>query len=534
MKKGDAIDVWIIDHPLGSGGMGSVYRCHNRNATRILAAIKVLDPTLRRSDGAKARFVREAEILFGLDHPGIVKVRNIRMDTTTPYLEMEFVDGVDLESKLSTGACSTSVAMSLTTQLVEALAYIHSRGVQHRDVKPSNLIVQSDDRLKLVDFGIASESDAARLTMGNQAFGSVCYVPPEWLSATVDATLWDIYAAGLVIAELFTGRQAFPLYPEATLNQEVHRIIRAKEAMGALELPPRYPDVARELVREMTRSDPARRMSDMTKAREMLAIGNGEAPPRPARIELPVEPSNATYISGVPPLEAAGASSASAEPPPPPPPQREVAAGPAPATGNTPVPRTPTTPDLGRTLVPMDGSAMGRLNLSKSVRPEASKSVRPEAPPVQMVSSRDRTGSRVKPWRPSLPGSSEPTPGDPSWSSAPSRAATWLEVRWTSAERFRHQASTQLINYVLVLPRTGGSPPTEGNIRALLSHDDVHIDCPAQVQVATPSGVTYRLELDHLQLEKLHRWLAKGTRVKSDPRAMSGSRSRVRTGERSR
>ena len=103
LNPGDEIDIWVVERALGQGGMGSVYRCHNREARRILAAIKVLDPSVSRVPSAKARFVREAEILFRLDHPGIVKVRNVRMEIDTPYLEMEFVDGVGLNERIGDG-----------------------------------------------------------------------------------------------------------------------------------------------------------------------------------------------------------------------------------------------------------------------------------------------------------------------------------------------------------------------------------------------------------------------------------------------
>ena len=103
LQQGDEIDIWVVEHPLGQGGMGSVYRCHNRSAKRILAAIKTLDPRLNRVASAKARFVREAEILFALEHPNIVKVRNVRMDAELPYIEMEFVSGHSLEAQIRQG-----------------------------------------------------------------------------------------------------------------------------------------------------------------------------------------------------------------------------------------------------------------------------------------------------------------------------------------------------------------------------------------------------------------------------------------------
>ena len=134
MQPGDQIDIWVVEKALGSGGMGSVYRCHNRAARRILAAVKVLDPTLHRVAGAHERFIREAEILFALDHPSIVKVRNIRVDATPPYLEMEFVEGQSLDRMLHRTALPWEQAHEILKQLTSAVAYLHGRGIRHRDI----------------------------------------------------------------------------------------------------------------------------------------------------------------------------------------------------------------------------------------------------------------------------------------------------------------------------------------------------------------------------------------------------------------
>ena len=98
MKPGDQINVWVVEAVLGGGGMATVYRCHNRHAPRILAAVKLLDDAMARYPNAKERFQREAEILFTLSHPNIVKVRNLRFDVTTPFLEMEWVEGDSLQA----------------------------------------------------------------------------------------------------------------------------------------------------------------------------------------------------------------------------------------------------------------------------------------------------------------------------------------------------------------------------------------------------------------------------------------------------
>ena len=231
--------------------MGSVYRCHNREAKRILAAVKVLDARFGRQDIAKARFIREAEILFSLDHPHIVKVRNVRMDLELPYLEMEFIDGVNLETRMHEGPMSPAVALPLFRQVADALRYLHVRGIRHRDIKPSNLVVQPGGSIKLVDFGIATEADGATITQQGQTFGSASYAPPEWLDpAELDPVRWDIYAAGVVFWEVLTGVQAFPLTGAGNMHQQVFRLLTAKQNHPPLDPGPKAPRALRALIGE--------------------------------------------------------------------------------------------------------------------------------------------------------------------------------------------------------------------------------------------------------------------------------------------
>ncbi len=253
LKPGDEIDIWVVDRALGQGGMGSVYRCHNREAKRILAAVKVLDASLGRQALAKARFIREAEILFSLDHPGIVKVRNVRMDLAMPYLEMEFIDGVNLEARAENGPMTATEALPLFRQVVDALAYLHAKGIRHRDIKPSNLVIQANGSVKLVDFGIATEADGSTITQQGQTFGSVSYAPPEWLDPSeLDPVLWDIYAAGVVFWEVLAGRQAFPMASAGTMHQQVVRVIAAKQRHPPLDPGAGFPRALRALIRDMT------------------------------------------------------------------------------------------------------------------------------------------------------------------------------------------------------------------------------------------------------------------------------------------
>lgn len=252
--------------------MGSVYRCHNREAKRILAAVKVLDQSLQRVPHAKARFIREAEILFELDHPHIVKVRNVRMDLATPYIEMEFVDGESLEDRIRSGPMTPAEALPLFRQVADALVYLHARGIRHRDIKPSNLLVVGGHDVKLVDFGIATEADAATLTERGQTFGSVPYAPPEWLDPEhLDPVRWDIYSAGVVFHELLTGRPAFPMGGQGTQKQWVVHVMAAKQNHPPLDPGPNLPVKLRRLIRDMTRASWQERLEDVRLVRDRLA-----------------------------------------------------------------------------------------------------------------------------------------------------------------------------------------------------------------------------------------------------------------------
>ena len=260
-QSGDEIDIWVVEKALGQGGMGSVYRCHNRSAKRILAAIKVLDGSLNRIPKIQARFIREAEILFALDHPNIVKVRNVRVDMDPPYLEMEFVDGMSLESRLERGPITVTESVSLLREIASALCYLHAQNIRHRDLKPANIVCQTDGRAKLVDFGIATELDGATLSEHGQAMGSASYVPPEWARpGELDSAKWDIYALGVCIWEALTGHVAFPMPTEGSPSQRFLLTVAQKQSSVPLDPGAHFPLELRILVRDLTHPDPDRRV----------------------------------------------------------------------------------------------------------------------------------------------------------------------------------------------------------------------------------------------------------------------------------
>ncbi len=291
--------------------MGSVYRCHNRSAHRILAAVKVLDPAVMRYPDAQARFIREAEILFSLDHPNIVKVRNVRTDVMPPYLEMEFVEGESLETRLNRGALPPREALEVMAQCASALAYMHAKGVRHRDIKPANLLVQPDGVTKLVDFGLAMETEGARITQQGMAFGTVSYAPPEWITPeSLDPAMWDLYALGVVFYEMLTGGMAFPVSGDGSARQQAMKVIVAKQGHPALDPGEAFSGGVRQLVRDMTEPDPEKRISSMAEVeariRELRRDPSALPPPRatpvpsaPAHtVQIPRTPEPAPTVTG--------------------------------------------------------------------------------------------------------------------------------------------------------------------------------------------------------------------------------------------
>ena len=298
LEVGDRIDVWVVTQRLGHGGMGSVYRCHNVDATRIEAAIKVLADSVTSSEEGRRRFVREAEILYRVQHPNVVAVRNIRMDAHPPFIEMEFVDGRALHEVIDEGPQSEADVRSWMRQLAEALEHLHGLGIRHRDIKPANLLLTSDGLLKLVDFGLALETDEDRLTREGMTFGTVSYAPPEWMDpASLDPVQWDLYALGVVFYELLTGSFAYPLSGEGPLRKQLLQVALAKQNSPPLDPGEGVSEGTRTLVRRLTTREPDDRPASATEVLELLTaseegrlrdlpppvavLSEAEAPPAP-------------------------------------------------------------------------------------------------------------------------------------------------------------------------------------------------------------------------------------------------------------
>ncbi len=208
---------------IGDGGMGVVWEAEQEPLGRRVA-LKVLREDLDESPEARERFERESRMLAQLDHPGIVRVIAAGRDDGTPYIAMDLVSGDGLDELLRdvSHPLVTSRVLSWGASLARALAYAHERGIIHRDVKPSNVIVTPADEALLVDFGIARTTAAALPTLTGPFVGSAAYAPPEQLSgARVDGRA-DVYGLGATLYQCLTG---VPAFDGATVDQLIHNVL---------------------------------------------------------------------------------------------------------------------------------------------------------------------------------------------------------------------------------------------------------------------------------------------------------------------
>jgi serine/threonine-protein kinase len=192
---------------LGQGGMATIYRARDNQLERDVA-VKILRPEYGADPDFIDRFRHEAQAAASLNHPGIVAVHDYGTDPAGPYIVMEVVEGEDLSTIIRrTGALPPRAAARLVAQAARAVAAAHDRGIVHRDIKPGNLLVARDGRLKVTDFGIARALSESGLTLPGTTLGSVHYFSPEQARGEMATPASDIYSLGIVLYELLTGRR---------------------------------------------------------------------------------------------------------------------------------------------------------------------------------------------------------------------------------------------------------------------------------------------------------------------------------------
>ena len=194
---------------LGQGGMATIYRARDAQLDRDVA-VKLLRPEFGRDPDFLARFRDEARAAASLGHPNIVAVFDFGEEQSDPYIIMELIDGQDLSSILrENGPLPPRQAARVSAEVAKALQAAHVRGIVHRDVKPSNILVGRDGRVRVADFGIARALDDAQVTLPGVTMGSVHYFSPEQARGEPATQASDIYSLGIVLYESLTGQRPF-------------------------------------------------------------------------------------------------------------------------------------------------------------------------------------------------------------------------------------------------------------------------------------------------------------------------------------
>ena len=254
----------VIRGVLGEGGTAVVYDAFHTQLQKPVA-VKMLNVYGRRAREARARLIREARICESVHDPRVPKVYFIdELDDGTPYMVMEKIEGPTLEKLIERGPIPVKTACNIAAQLLEGLGAIHARGVVHRDIKPSNIILQPRKdgtvRVRLMDFGIGkitgeSAPDVTGITRQGDIIGTPCYMPPEQLMAqTVDARV-DLYAAGVVLYEMLTGKGPY----EARSIAEVVAAVLRDDMPKVRSRRPDVPVAIEEVVSKATAKDPTAR-----------------------------------------------------------------------------------------------------------------------------------------------------------------------------------------------------------------------------------------------------------------------------------
>ena len=200
-----------IEAILGRGGMGDVYKAYDPRLKRYIA-LKLLPPGLAEDTGFRERFLRESELAASLDHPSIVPIYDAGEVGGQLYIAMRYVEGTDLKALIrEDGALAPAHAFALLAQLADALDTAHERGLVHRDVKPSNALLDAAGHLYLADFGLTqSTSDRSEPTAAGQIVGTVDYVAPEQIEGEETDGRADLYSLGCLLYECLTGEVPFP------------------------------------------------------------------------------------------------------------------------------------------------------------------------------------------------------------------------------------------------------------------------------------------------------------------------------------
>ena len=278
LVPGTRLGAYEVVSAIGAGGMGEVYRAKDTRLKRDVA-LKILPDAFAADPDRAARFQREAELLATLNHPHIAGIYGLEHADGTRALVLELVEGPTLADRIAKGPLRFDDAASIAMQIAGALESAHEQGIVHRDLKPANVKLRSDGTVKVLDFGLAKALDSyspvavdvthsptiAPMTLQATIIGTAAYMSPEQAKGKTVDRRSDIWAFGIVFAEMLAGR---PMYEGETVSEILAAVIMKPPDLSLL--PPSTPVAARQLIERCLDRDPKTRLRDIGEARIVL------------------------------------------------------------------------------------------------------------------------------------------------------------------------------------------------------------------------------------------------------------------------
>src|SRR5262245_57309244 len=287
LTAGSRVGAYEITGAIGAGGMGEVYRATDSRLKREVA-LKVLRASVAQDAERVARFQREAEVLAALNHPHIAQIYGIEEAGGATSLVMELVEGEDLAARIARGPIALDEALSIARQVADALEAAHDRGIVHRDLKPANIKLRPDGTVKVLDFGLARETQPAgpatsdltnsptltspAMTAAGMILGTAAYMSPEQARGRLVDRRADIWGFGVVLYEMLTGKRPFS---GDDMTDTIASVLRSEPDWQTL--PADVPDAIRMLIHRCLEKDPQRRPSHLSVVTFVLSDGTDTA-----------------------------------------------------------------------------------------------------------------------------------------------------------------------------------------------------------------------------------------------------------------
>jgi serine/threonine protein kinase/tetratricopeptide (TPR) repeat protein len=257
---GQTILHYKILEKLGEGGMGVVYKAQDTKLDRFVA-LKFLPAHVAKSEQEKTRFFQEAKSASALNHPNVCTIYGIDEADEMQFIEMESVDGATLRDKVTASSpLPVKQVVDYAIQIAEALQEAHSKGIIHRDIKAENIMVNSKDQIKVMDFGLAKLKGSLKLTRTSSTIGTLAYMSPEQIQGIEADTRSDIFSYGVVLFEMTTGKMPFRGEHEAAV---MYSIVN-EEPENAAKFRSDIPDELLHILKKSLEKDPEDRYQSMS------------------------------------------------------------------------------------------------------------------------------------------------------------------------------------------------------------------------------------------------------------------------------